>query len=614
MPRKILQIALLSAIMFPACAAQSESPDPLADTFLGLWHWTHEARKPAVQVHMTCSDSDCDASINGATIKVIRDGATLRALAETGINFEGTIRNNPLRIDGYLKQYESDFAFYTAMTPITLNRTGLDQWSGRTVVQDRDFRMFLDIFENDTGEQQAVLRNPERNEILSGRRPFNVETTPSGDVELVTGSGDWERRIPLKQNADGTLTLDHPWFEDPLVMRRAKADGQIGYHPRPKDNPITTYTPPPLQEDGWTVAAAESLGFDPSPLNDLVETIATANPQDNPPLQLHAILASHQGTLFLEEYFFGHDATSRHDVRSLGKVFGSVMLGALINDGYEVDLDARPVVDLLTAKGEAIEDLRKADITLSHVLTYTTGLDCHASDDSVGSEDRMWSQTEEPDFWSFFARLPQLHEPGERYAYCSGSANMVGHVIRSLSDMPVLDVFDTQIAKPLNFGPYHWNTMPSGEAYLGGGAYMRPRDILKVGTLYVQDGDWNGAQIVDPDWIETSTQSKVPITAGTTGLSEEDFNNNYFGGGQAFIWRTDTVRVGDMIYQSYEASGNGGQLIINVPELDLSVVMVGGNYRQGYVWGRWRNELVGQYVIPAILAAQDQAGQDQTRQ
>ena len=62
----------------------------------------------------------------------------------------------------------------------------------------------------------------------------------------------------------------------------------------------------------------------------------------------------------------------------------------------------------------------------------------------------------------------------------------------------------------------------------------------------------------------------------------------------------DTITAGDRTYSSYEASGNGGQLLIIVPDLDLAVVFTGGNYRMGGIWGRWRNEIIGGHIIPAM--------------
>ena len=234
-------------------------------------------------------------------------------------------------------------------------------------------------------------------------------------------------------------------------------------------------------------------------------------------------------------------------------------------------------------------------------MTYTSGLDCDTnSPGSRGSEERMWEQDEESNYWLYTATLPMLHEPGERYAYCSGSANLVGASLRAFGKAFVHQLFNSLVAEPLNFGSYHWPLAPNGEGYLGGGAYMLPRDILKIGAMYLDGGAWNGEQIVDKGWVQDSTIARIPINKETTGMAPDEFANNYSGGSQAYIWRVDTVVAGDRSYASYEASGNGGQLLIIVPELDLAVVFTGGNYRHGGVWSRWRNEIVGGYVIPAI--------------
>ena len=177
---------------------------------------------------------------------------------------------------------------------------------------------------------------------------------------------------------------------------------------------------------------------------------------------------------------------------------------------------------------------------------------------------------------------------------------MVASALTERSGLPLYEAFDIYIAKPLQFGTYHWNLAPNGQGYMGGGVYMRPRDILKIGAMYLNDGVWNGQQITSPEWIETSTSPKIDISPETTGLTQDEFSNNYFGGQQAYVWRVDSVTSGGKTYDSYEATGNGGQILLIVPELDLSVVFTGGNYRWGSIWGRWRNDIVGRHVIPAL--------------
>ena len=57
---------------------------------------------------------------------------------------------------------------------------------------------------------------------------------------------------------------------------------------------------------------------------------------------------------------------------------------------------------------------------------------------------------------------------------------------------------------------------------------------------------------------------------------------------------------GGRTYREFEANGNGGQILIVLPELDMVVVFTAGNYRQGGIWGRFRDQIVGREIIPAI--------------
>lgn len=133
---------------------------------------------------------------------------------------------------------------------------------------------------------------------------------------------------------------------------------------------------------------------------------------------------------------------------------------------------------------------------------------------------------------------------------------------------------------------------------------MQPRDILKIGAAYANEGEWNGVRIAMPEWVQEPTNGQIAISPATTGLSEDEFANNYFGGEAGYEWRRDDVEAGGRSYASFEASGNGGQILFVVPELELSVLFTGGNYRHGGVWSRWRDEIVGGHIIPALIHSQ----------
>jgi len=142
--------------------------------------------------------------------------------------------------------------------------------------------------------------------------------------------------------------------------------------------------------------------------------------------------------------------------------------------------------------------------------------------------------------------------------------------------------------------------MPNGQGYLGGGAFVRSRDLLKLGQMFLDGGVWNGHRIVDADWVTESTSSRAAITPATTGLSADNFRNFYFPGEDGYAWHLTVLHAPGHDYPAYGAGGNGGQLLIVVPTLDLAVVFTGGNYGQGLIWNKWRDETIPDAIIPAI--------------
>src|ERR1044072_5704543 len=102
----------------------------------------------------------------------------------------------------------------------------------------------------------------------------------------------------------------------------------------------------------------------------------------------------------------------------------------------------------------------------------------------------MQTQTAQPDWWKYTLDLPMAHDPGTRYAYCSANINLVGGALTEANRTWLPDLCRTQVADPLQFGKWHWNLMPTGEGYLGGGAFLRPRDLLKIGQMYMNGGLW----------------------------------------------------------------------------------------------------------------------------
>jgi CubicO group peptidase (beta-lactamase class C family) len=481
---------------------------------------------------------------------------------------------------------------------LELRKSGAGEWRGTVQPLEDRFNLYLRISRNDEGELVGAFRNPDLN------------STGGASYFLVSRDGDtvhFQRRAQdgTEIRHEATLVrsparLKMLWKDLGAVLeltRREPAQAAAAFS-RPPGEPKYAYRKPPQLDDGWTTADASDVGLDGAVLARLVQRLSDTDPFVRGAPLIHSLLVARRGKLVLEEYFFGYSREMPHDTRSAGKTFSSIMLGAAMLQGVKISHET-PIYELLAARGPfANPDPRKARITLAHLMTHSSGLDCDDNNpDSLGNEGTMTTQRAQPDWWKYTLDLRQVYDPGTHYAYCSANTNLVGGALTTATRTWLPDLFDRSVARPLQFGRYYWNISANGEGYQGGGAFVRSRDLLKIGELYLDGGVWNGKRIVSPEWVALSTQKHIEITPATTGLSGEEFGNSYSEGADGFTWHLGDLRVGDRVYKQYQASGNGGQLVIVVPDAQLTVGITAGNYLQGGIWGRWTDQIVAREII-----------------
>ncbi|MDX9948773.1 MAG: serine hydrolase, partial [Bacteroidales bacterium] len=121
----------------------------------------------------------------------------------------------------------------------------------------------------------------------------------------------------------------------------------------------------------------------------------------------------------------------------------------------------------------------------------------------------------------------------------------------------------------------------NGIIRMDGGLKMRPRDMLSFGSLYLNNGEWNGEQILSEDWVKSSTTQKV----------------NLNDRGYASHWWTMDYTINENTFETYYALGHGEQAIIVVPGSELVFVMTAGNYMQVE---HSPFEIMSQYILPSL--------------
>ena len=335
------------------------------------------------------------------------------------------------------------------------------------------------------------------------------------------------------------------------------------------------YVVPPETGDGWPTASLADVGLAEDRfihLMDLIRTETYAN--------VHGIVVVKDGRLVFEEYFDGlafraavgtsivgdwrqFDRDEPHNLASATKSITSTILGIAIDKGFVSSVDTA-VYDFFPEYSQ-FRDARKDSITLQHMLTMTSGLDWDESTCTYGQScndiNALFSQAEPV---RYILAKAAVDPPGERWLYNGGGTNVLGQVVRKASGQ-TLEVFANEhLFGPLGISPPTWIHLAGPMTYASGDLKLRPRDMAKIGYIFANGGVWNGQQIISPQWIAESTQNLKETRDPRWGYGYQWWIFDYPANGQT--------------YRSFGARGWGGQVITVFPDLDMVVVLTGGNY------------------------------------
>ena len=227
---------------------------------------------------------------------------------------------------------------------------------------------------------------------------------------------------------------------------------------------------------------------------------------------------------------------------------------------------------------------RKRAMTLEHLLTQSSGLDCDDSDPkSPGAEDFMLDESGEPDYYKFTLRLGMIRDPGAQAVYCSINSHLAGGVLNRATGRPLPPLFHQWIAEPLQIQRYYMPLTPTGDAYMGGGVRFLPRDFMKLAQLHLDAGIWNGRRVLSPEWAGRAVEPLVDLRGSRYGYQ---------------WWVTDYPYKGRTV-RAFFAGGNGGQIVMGIPELDLVLAAFGGNYNDSALF-TFQRVHVPEWLLPAV--------------
>ena len=341
-----------------------------------------------------------------------------------------------------------------------------------------------------------------------------------------------------------------------------------------------TYQVPEETGDGWEIAALHEEGVDSEKINELIRSILNKRFKN-----IHSVVLVKNGKLILDEYFYGYDRDAKHELHSVSKSITSILVGIAIDQEMIPGVDEK-VYDFFPEYKGSRWIYQKYDIAVEHVLTMSAGIDWdEQSHRLTDRRNDIVAMIYGDDWLQYVLNKKQIEAPGKRFNYSGGLNVLLGGIIKNSSDLYADTFAEKYLFGPLGISDYRWGRHPDGTINTQGGLSLRPRDMAKIGYLFLKGGRWQGRQIVSRNWVNASTKAHIPA---------------YYGLGYGYQWYRGHATVNSKVFETFFAWGRGGQFIFVIPEFDLVAVFTSRPYDNFY--GVFLPlGIVPNYIIPALL-------------
>ncbi|MCD4741001.1 MAG: beta-lactamase family protein [Desulfobacteraceae bacterium] len=348
--------------------------------------------------------------------------------------------------------------------------------------------------------------------------------------------------------------------------------------------------------NGWRSSTPEEQGMDSGKLADMLEYI------NEKKLTIDSVTIIRNGYIVTDAYLnplLKFD--KKHIIHSCTKSIMSALIGIAIDKGYVKDIQ-QPVIGFFPDKKFANMDERKKAITIEHLLTMSHGI--RTQDSFLYKWKGFMKMHKSNDWVKFILDQPMDAMPGERFDYSNMSSFLLSAIIHKQTKTSTLSFARKHLFEPLGITDIKWSKNLNGIHKGWGEMWLTPRDMAKIGWLYLNKGVWEDKQIVPKKWVEDSTK-KIKFPKSFRKVYDEDgdlmiFKSiwartlyNYFweiSDGYGYQWWIDDAGI-------YSTIGYGGQYIMVVPEKNMVVVFTSvlkkANFSKPGV-------ILKDYIIPSV--------------
>jgi len=356
-----------------------------------------------------------------------------------------------------------------------------------------------------------------------------------------------------------------------------------------------TITQPEQTDDGWETATLVEVGIAMTPLLQMKSYLNQQ--QDH---NVHSILLVKDGKLAFETYYPGHaflyygqdfqgedilfDRETLQCMHSVTKSITSICIGICRDQGHLQSVDQ--TVFSFFPQYAYLSSPEKDQITVKNLLTMTSGLEWNEWDVGLhNSQNDLIQLIRVTDPLAFVLGKPLVDPPGTTFYYNGGTTNVLGEIVRKCSGTRLDWLSRFHLFDPLGITEFQWQYFQNGVVYASGDIYLRPRDMAKIGFLFLEKGVWKGERIISEEWVNESTQTFISLP----WLGWTD--------GYGYQWWKRSYNYGAHYIPIYFASGWGGQSIRIFPTLNMVAIFTGSNY----VTAHPIDYLISEFILPAVF-------------
>jgi len=308
---------------------------------------------------------------------------------------------------------------------------------------------------------------------------------------------------------------------------------------------------PVWPDPDWQTASPEDEGMDSAALARLIAFGSTRS--------FDSLLIARHGRIVLDVSYAPYTADIPHAANSATKAIVGTLVAMLREDGKLDSFDHR-VLEFFADRKIADLDDRKRAITVQHLLDMTSGFEWDEGIEG-GKASSLDELGRHYDWVQYILDRPMAHAPGEAFYYDSGNPDLLSAIITKLTGKRAAEFANERLFGPLGIASPFWRTNLQGLTIGAGGLMLRPRDMAKIGYLYLRGGRWRERQLLPPSWIDAVNHATIDMHAS-------------FDGGLRYanlFWAMPDRHI-------FMAVGDHCQLIMVLPGSDIVAVITARNY------------------------------------